>query len=479
MALSEKNTIWLAGIAFALAAYFSQGYHHFDEHFQVLEFAWFKLGFAQISDLAWEYEARIRPTIQPSIAVMMYKGLAFFGITSPFALALILRILSGVLAFKSIHMFYKLYKPTFSEQYLSRLFLFFSFFLWFMLYNSVRFSSENWAAIFFVFGFVKYMQVKSSSALNFLGIGLLFGLAFLFRFQAALMFGGLMAWMLFVKREKLSSLLLMGLGIGGSVGLGFLIDRWFYGEWTNTAWNYFAWNIVDDKASSFGTHPWYDYFLSFFLEGIPPISLIIILALLTLVIFQRKNPLVWIVVPFVLVHMLIGHKELRFMFPLASLAPIILVQGIDYWNSRKGHTLVKNTYFKFGLGLVIGVNILFVAVVCFRPADHHVNLYQAVYENYDKPQKLYYEKDNPFYRVLNVNFYRRPSLDTEDLAGRPEPADWNESLIVYNYRNIPEGFEEKYTCIYSTYPMWVANFNFNNWMSRSNLWYVFDLSKPK
>ena len=479
MALSERNTIWLAGIAFALVAYFSQGYHHFDEHFQVLEFAWFKLGFAQISDLAWEYEARIRPTIQPSIAVFMYQGLAAFGITSPFALALSLRILSGVLAFASVHMLYKLYKPSFKEPYLSKLFLFFSFFLWFMLYNSGRFSSENWAAIFFVFGFVLYMKQKPKGLLKLLGIGFLFGLAFLFRFQAALMFGGFMAWMLFIKREKIISLFAMGVGIGGAVGVGFLIDRWFYGEWTNTAWNYFSWNIVDDKASSFGTHPWYDYFLTFFLEGIPPVSLVVLLALLTLVIFQRKNPLVWIIVPFVLVHMLIGHKELRFMFPLASLMPVVLVQGIEYWSQRMAQPIWKKAYFKLTMSAVLAVNALFVLVVCFRPADHHVNLYQAVYENYEGPQKLYYQKDNPFYRVLNVIIYRRPTLDTEDLADRPEPADWNESLVVFNYRNIPEGFEDKYTCIYSTYPMWVANFNFNNWMSRSNLWYVFDLSKPR
>jgi phosphatidylinositol glycan class B len=415
MAISEKNTIWLAGIAFALVAYFSQGYHHFDEHFQVLEFAWFKLGFTQITDLAWEYEARIRPTIQPSMAVVMYKGLSFFGVTSPFALALSLRILSGLLAFISIHMLFKLYKPTFSERCISRLFLFFSFFLWFMMYNSLRFSSENWAAIFFVFGFVRYMQFKSTSFLNYLGIGVLFGLAFLFRFQTALMFGGLMAWMLIVKREKLTSLLAMAFGIGSSVGLGFLIDRWFYGEWTNTAWNYFAWNILDDRASSFGTHPWYDYFLTFFLEGMPPVSLVVILAVLTLVIFQRKNPLVWIVVPFVLVHMLIGHKELRFMFPLATLVPIILVQGIEFWNNKLSKGLIGNPYFKSGLATVIGVNIIFVLVVCFRAADHHTNMYQTIYENYEEPQKLYYVKDNPYYRVLNVHVYRRPSLDTEDL----------------------------------------------------------------
>ena len=36
---------------------------HFDEHFQILEFAHARLGLSPVEALPWEFEERIRPTL--------------------------------------------------------------------------------------------------------------------------------------------------------------------------------------------------------------------------------------------------------------------------------------------------------------------------------------------------------------------------------------------------------------------------------
>ena len=44
-----------------------------------------------------------------------------------------------------------------------------------------------------------------------------------------------------------------------------LIDRWFYGEWTFSPWNFFVFNVLKGHSKLYGTHSWYWYFV----EGFP------------------------------------------------------------------------------------------------------------------------------------------------------------------------------------------------------------------
>ena len=52
-----------------------------------------------------------------------------------------------------------------------------------------------------------------------------------------------------------------------------------------------------------------------------------------------RNVLVWIMVPFVLVHSVIGHKELRFLYPLIYLLPAIGVLAVDGAGTAWAHRL--------------------------------------------------------------------------------------------------------------------------------------------
>ena len=67
----------------------SNGFHHPDEHFQLIEFAGLKAGWNTVYDLAWEYDSQIRPTLQPYIALIIFKTFNFFNVNSPYFLALV------------------------------------------------------------------------------------------------------------------------------------------------------------------------------------------------------------------------------------------------------------------------------------------------------------------------------------------------------------------------------------------------------
>src|ERR1044072_8735709 len=99
MGLPYRKWLLIALIVQIITAYFSVGFHQLDEHFQILEFANYKLGFSPSSDLPWEFRAQCRPGLQPFIAFCFAKSLLFLDIYNPFLLAFLLRLLMGLLSF--------------------------------------------------------------------------------------------------------------------------------------------------------------------------------------------------------------------------------------------------------------------------------------------------------------------------------------------------------------------------------------------
>ena len=96
---------WIVGfflISFILHAIYAikcLGYYHPDEHYRILEFATVKLPFssASVQDLPWEFQARMRPSLQPYLVVALAKILYHFNIYTPFNTVVIFQ-LSAALA---------------------------------------------------------------------------------------------------------------------------------------------------------------------------------------------------------------------------------------------------------------------------------------------------------------------------------------------------------------------------------------------
>ena len=156
-----KNKWIFIGIIYLTTAIFSVGYYHFDEHFQVIEFACLKLGLNKPADMAWEYHYQLRSAFQPLIVYLICKLFYFLKIFNPFHIALVLRLLSVCLALYATHIFYHAFEKKLSLEKNRKLFFILSFLLWFAAYHKVRFSSENWSACLFIIGFCKYFNKKA------------------------------------------------------------------------------------------------------------------------------------------------------------------------------------------------------------------------------------------------------------------------------------------------------------------------------
>jgi phosphatidylinositol glycan class B len=65
--------LFIIFLIFSVAAYFMVGSLHADEHYQILEFANYKRGLVQAKQLPWEFGARLRPAIQPTMAFFLLE----------------------------------------------------------------------------------------------------------------------------------------------------------------------------------------------------------------------------------------------------------------------------------------------------------------------------------------------------------------------------------------------------------------------
>ncbi|MEQ8908780.1 MAG: glycosyltransferase family 39 protein [Vicingaceae bacterium] len=474
---SSKQTAWLflSALLFILCAYFSKGYHHFDEHFQLLEFANWKAGKTPINDLPWEFHEKMRPALQVGLIYLFQKVYHFIGGESPFTFAFLLRLFSAALTFLLLIRLFKQFKEKLKASNAAFFFLC-SFFLWYFYYIGVRFSSENWSALFLTFGIsLLFPFEKSKKPSLFFISGLLFGFSFHFRYQIAFAILGFLLWLLFIQKIKLKSLISLVFGGLLSFSIGLLVDAWFYEEWQIAPWNYIEQNILEDKVSGFGVEPWWFYLQRFIEQGIPPLSILILGACFFFFIKKANSWLSWTLIPFLVVHTLIGHKELRFLFPIVYFLPFLLFSVYELLSTK----VKTNKLFRLAVKLSWGVNLLFVLVVCFRPAEPQVPLYEALYKQVgDKKATLYHLGKNPYHRVANVFFYKPKNLTIKQIDSFESLAQSSKEMqfvvVGGKGQQIEVPIESK-ELTYSTFPEWFTKLNFNDWQSRTNVWKVYRL----
>ena len=318
-----------------VTATFSYGIFHCDEHFQIIEFIGYKLGWVPASGLAWEFESQIRPWLQPLLFFIPVKALMGAGMTNPLTLELVLRLLSGLLGWGSLAILSRtLFSFLGRTQKAFWITLLFSSF-YFLPQFHVRTSSESMSTAFLMLAFAQCLNPQLNPA-RFTLVGFLLGLSFEARYQTAIAGLGLALWLFFTTRQKLQCAVFGTLGGVSAMVLGALADRWGYGTWVFPAYSYLKVNLIEGKAASFGVSPWWDYFTTFRKSFIGPYGIALISGVLVALAFSLKSlrrpststlapepalttlaqAAIATLLPFFIVHSLIGHKENRFLYPV-------------------------------------------------------------------------------------------------------------------------------------------------------------------
>lgn len=428
---SEKQILYTAIFLTAIVAYFSVGFHHFDEHFQILEFMNYKLGQTSSSELPWEFQRKMRPWFQPYLYLVLDTPLRLMNV-SPFTRAFFLRIYSGAFFLFSLHFLFKnIFKDWFETPSQKKTALAVTLLTWFIPYVAVRPSAESLSISLFFLGVSFCLKQKK----NFLVAGALFGLSYLCRFQMALPIAVFWFWGIIIAKWNLKDLALYAFSIVIFLCLGTALDSYSYSQFTFAIWNYFEANFLDGVLKSMGVSPWYKYLEWSLVKLIPPVSLFIIGG--TVLYWKNhlkseKSWLTWTTLSFFLFHSLIGHKEYRFIFLCAVLAPLM-----SYYCLR--HKRISK--------ILISLNFM-IFLITLKPANKMIPLYKFIYNA--NIQKIFFVDENPKTLVgLPLNFYFQKNFDAIELGDLPHEGKY---IFTKRFRSTKSYLEKGCKVRYLNYP---------------------------
>jgi len=418
--ISYKLITFIAIFVYAIATVFSEGYYHPDEHFQIIEFAAYKLGNIEDFQLPWEFNEAIRSSFMPWIAFVVMKIVA-----NPYTVMLILRLLTAAFAIFAIDRFFRA-TAKLLPVHVVPVYQLLSYLLWFLPFINVRFSAETWSGLLFLWAVSYVYEDKSAAAI----VGVLCGFAFLARFQTGIMFAGLFSWLFFIGKWPVKKLLITGIAFVSILLAGVWLDYLFYDTFTITAINYFNVNIVRDVASQFGTMSWYAFLAETIIACIWPIGILIYIAVIIVGYRKPASLLLWCIIPLSLVHFVIMHKEVRFLFPITNFLPFLIVTA--FYSLQR---IIISRILFWGLS-VINVTAL-ITVIFYKPSEGRIAMTRYIHTHMARSAKVYFlEGDNPFqpYSFLTQSFYDIPGLRFTSLAAysklEDEEFDRADGLII-------------------------------------------------
>jgi GPI mannosyltransferase 3 len=451
------------------AAWYNAGFLNVDEHYQIIEFAQYKLGYQRESALAWEFPLRLRPALQPWVATIAIRANHALGLTSPFTIAFSLRLLSSVLAMAvSFELCRRCLRSASRSARQAALFM--SFLLWIAPTVHGRFSSENWSGLWFAAGLCLILDAlddgphRAKSAILAAAGGLLWAVAFYSRFQMAIAIVGAVLWLLLVRRRSTVAVAAIALSFAVGCGLNEVLDRWLYGVWTSVPLNYFDVNLIQGKAATYGTAPWWMAVVYAGIVLIPPFSAAFVALLAIGSWYARRDVIVWIAVPFVLAHAMLARKEARFLIPLLYILGPWLAVCLDRLPAHSRATLGRwrrTAIGRLNIAAFCAVNLLVLSVAIVLPGNDSIRLDQWLWEYGRQPRPTIYAWEG---RIIGVpdkvtnSFYRSDvaivpftSLDQLPAAGAASP------VFVYHVGAAPAALTAKNcTPVLRTYPAWLT-----------------------
>lgn len=420
-----NRSLLILGAVVVVTAWFSDLFYFPDEQFQILEFMSHKLGITPASSLPWEFTDRIRPWLQPALYYAIARPLMAAGLTDLFTIGFVLRLVSGLVSLAALAAFARSLLPTIAgdEQKLA----FARYLPWFgfLPYLFVRTSSENLSGAFFAFALALAITHRRAGALA--GAGLLCGLAFECRYQTGLLTLGLLLWLAVMARVRAPALAAFTGGGIAALALGALADRWGYGAWVFPPLGYLQFNVLNGGAAhQFGREPVFAYLYLLPAHFFFAIILVLMAAMPAMWLRNPRHPVTWVTLPFVLAHVLIAHKEARFLFPLAILATAFPVLGFSpllprgqrffarVWGWRKSRAAHA----------VTALSVVFMVYLALYPFGirPHMPMARYLYRHFSG---TFYSATPPFqsYPMYRSHPFRAEQGQLQNLLGE-EPVYW-------------------------------------------------------
>jgi phosphatidylinositol glycan class B len=348
-------------------------------------------------------------------------------VDDPFVWTLGFRLVSGLLGWLAIAGLALCIRQWFPTTTLGRAAVRALCLAWFVPYLAVRTSSESLAGSCLVLGLSLLVLVStkgedtSASPFALSLVGLLFGLACEFRYAVAVAVVSVLLWAAHAGRVPARRMFWLAPGFFLAAVLGVCVDRWGYGTWAFPPYEYVVRNLVEGRAAQrFGDSPWYGYFALAFMSPAAPLVLIVMSTTLFSWVRKPFHPLTWATGPFFLVHCLIRHKEMRFLFPVALLTPVLLVLALaplgDRWD-RWLRPVWQARHQPIGRAF-LGLNVLALAVLCLTPPRPQVTFQRFVRRHY--PERFEAYLLTPFSPWvaggLSMYFYRPQTLVLHQVA---------------------------------------------------------------
>lgn len=445
-----------------IAAFFSEGYHKLDEHDGIVISTSYLIGDTAKEALSpGETKAMIRSWLQPAIYATVLMPLKSIGLSNPFSITFVMRFINMLFGLIALYKLSDIIPQITEKIDEKKTYLMVLFFFWLFPFLHVRTTSESLSGVFFILAFSHLVKTtginilesatsliskksKDLPAKDFIYIGFLFSLSFTLRVQMAIMIFFTCLWVLLYTNLKIRNLAILTLSFFISLIPISCIDYLGYQQWTFPPYNNYIYNAVQGVASSLGTDPIWKYLEKSLLKLIPPYSILILLSLFWFW-FKRTFSLISIVtISYFVIHSLIPHKELRFLFPITYFIPFALTYFVHIFNNNK----VVSKLYSFSIFL----NIILLLKVIFAPAYSAIGLYKVLYS-----QKITYintfealPRKIPFYSYQN-------KLVTKTIKSLNE-AD-GQYIFTRTYSTSEKLLSnDKCSILYSNYPIWFVKY---------------------
>lgn len=481
--------MWVWSLAFhLLAGLFSSGFQNHDEHFRIAELTYFKMGRAPEQEQVDEYHDKKLPFLAPGICYVIASAVNRLGMTDGFVWATCFRLFSALMGWLSLIYFSIQGLPLlFSDTRTQRVGQWLLCFFWLLPFLHARTDPGNWGGIFLLFSITSLcLLVERPFCQPLLAsmTGILFAVTFSCRYQTgvSLMFVGLWT-VIFRPKQVRRHLLWLILGLGLGLIFAEIINYWGYGGWYFTQWNYFKDAFVRQRIMLELPSPYYYYFRETFLKGGLPFSILLIIGVVLSPIFFFRHILTWAMIPYLLVHQYMAHKQTNYLFPIVVPALLLSVPFAITIYDRLLLLVPRLTFWLRSSN--VGINFVFLAITVLTPAEPAMGFFSFLNTRSKRGPVRVWSVDGDPYRLVGIpiNIYRPSNLSIESFSNYSlleSAIELHPVLVIVRSFHLPpqeEKLRGRCQRIYSPFPTFVAWWNFNNWIERTRLWSVYQCGR--